>query len=1376
MNTGFALATNSISQQLPSLPAATLLSLYLGPPHGHMHPPSFTPPATPAPVPLPSFGPILLGNCVKVLINGLPAARAGDLGWALTCCGFFPAFEVYTGSSKVFIGGMRAARMIDMCRCCQPGLAGAPRGIAAAMAAAGEAIAIAGVVADTVDAANASGAMSEALGLSATMGIAQAAADAVAIAVRAAMGKDIAVPPSVGAIVIGHPNVLIGGFPMINFPNPALKLFEKLGKMFSRSGPENEGCGRSGEPVDVVSGANVDEFLDYELSGPIPLRWGRCYDSSQNGCEGPLGYAHRHEYQRELRRDVDGFRYTDQQGRTIGFPDFPPDRTEVANKGFVLRRLDDRVYQVGEHRRPAMEFEFYDRDGSARLVRLRSGSHSIKFEHDERERLSGIVDSRHRTLRLIYDKDDHVVELRRPGESHGQEQVVTAYEYDNAGNLMKWTDALGNSARFEYDPFHRMTRKEDRRGYSYHYRYDGKGRCVHTFGDDGLYDVRLSYEPLVRCTTATFSDGGAWTYSYDENGTITQIIDPYGGVRQRKFDDTGRVREDIDAAGNVTRLLYTGTGAHVGRVDPLGYWFAPLSQEPHPRNPLAHRVPTTPLEWEYGTLLRASAIVGGLHDEDPVLADVSAQITRSMPGHSGKMASPGKEPERRYDVLGRLVEQYDGTGESEEWKYDPNGNVLQHRDRDGSVQRKEYFSWNLLRRQVDPLGNVSEFAYSPSEEITRFVDAADNTSEYTYDQKDRLIRVHRNGRIREEYRYDVSDNLIEKLDGNGRALLSFEIGAANLKSRRKLASGETHSFEYDYKGRFTKASTDKFTVTFAYDKAGRRTLDQRDGLGVTHQFIEGRLAVTTVFGRFTVKYEASDDALFIADPKGGVHSLRVSRSGSIHRTLSNGLHEISRYDAGGKCLFKTQWRNGRQWERWDRAYEYSAEGDLLRVADSEKGVTTYKYDAAHRLKLQILPDGTRSEFEHDAAGNLLRKPGLSGATLSEGNRLIHANLSNYTYNSRDHIETRESSAGKARYIYDSRDLLIGIDLGADEWRSDHDPLGRRVEKRIGANATRFYWDADRLAAEVYPNGVLRIYVYADAVALVPFMFLDYESIDAPPASGRRYFLSTNQIGVPIRVEDEEGKIVWKARIDPYGEAHPDPASSIEMPLRFPGHYHDSETGLSYNRFRYYSPELGRYLQSDPLGIAGGHNLYAYPSNPLTIVDILGLNHPDQEDKNQQKAGTPEDELAAEQTKPTPPGEEDVKALLEGMSEEDRNRILARTEATDRKGRPFGTPGNPEMPTVAEFDPQIKMVPAGELEGLIGDRTKHGLNPEQQQSVNQMSNDDLTSFRPEDPISATHNDDGTLNQTGGHHRAAEIGNRVKSGDMDPNTPVPVMIHE
>jgi uncharacterized Zn-binding protein involved in type VI secretion len=116
MNTGVALATNALAAILPSFPAAYLGSLYVGAPHAHAHPPSLIPPAPP--VPLPSMGAITLGTSVKVLVGGMPAARVGDLGMAPTCGGIAPFFTVKLGSSKVFIGGARAARMTDMCTAC----------------------------------------------------------------------------------------------------------------------------------------------------------------------------------------------------------------------------------------------------------------------------------------------------------------------------------------------------------------------------------------------------------------------------------------------------------------------------------------------------------------------------------------------------------------------------------------------------------------------------------------------------------------------------------------------------------------------------------------------------------------------------------------------------------------------------------------------------------------------------------------------------------------------------------------------------------------------------------------------------------------------------------------------------------------------------------------------------------------------------------------------------------------------------------------------------------------------------------------------------------------------------------------------------------
>jgi uncharacterized Zn-binding protein involved in type VI secretion len=233
----FANLTNPIAALLPPFPAATMTMLYVGLPHAHSHPPSLIPPAPP--VPLPSLGPIMVGNCVRVLIGGLPAARSGDLGFAPTCCGFMPIFQIKTGSSNTFIGGSRAARMLDICNVCGPppekrSLSAAQKALEMLAKVVAPAL---GIAADLGEAATVSDpAQASAKALAAAMASAQMAADAAAMAVGNMMGKDPCIPPvmsppSYGAVTLGIPNVLIGGFPMINtleFAKMALNALKRL--------------------------------------------------------------------------------------------------------------------------------------------------------------------------------------------------------------------------------------------------------------------------------------------------------------------------------------------------------------------------------------------------------------------------------------------------------------------------------------------------------------------------------------------------------------------------------------------------------------------------------------------------------------------------------------------------------------------------------------------------------------------------------------------------------------------------------------------------------------------------------------------------------------------------------------------------------------------------------------------------------------------------------------------------------------------------------------------------------------------------------------------------------------------------------------------
>ncbi|MGE3780866.1 MAG: RHS repeat domain-containing protein, partial [Pirellulaceae bacterium] len=841
--------------------------------------------------------------------------------------------------------------------------------------------------------------------------------------------------------------------------------------------------------------------------------------------------------------------------------------------------------------------------------------------YDAWGRLCEIIDAREHPIELAYDEQGNLVSLRRvapAGPLAGR--LLLAYEYNEAGCLIRVTDVYHTTQTFEWDAAHRVTRRTDRRGYSFHFRHDAEGRCTHSRGDDGMFEVFLDYHPAAKISFVRRADGGQWIYRYNDQQVVTEVIDPLGHSTSFVLDDQGRPIQEIDPNGQVTELHYGVWGQLDYRIDPLGYRRSP--SRPQPEDPLSYELPETPLEWEFGQLLDAPSIRRPDHIE-PLLEPFPAPVINSVIGrttsYDGSRASdasesddlaeaPDDEPSTWDEAVefGRAPEWRERTY-GERWRFDPNGNEIEYRDRDGAVYRAVFDSWNARRQQINPLGETVTFQHNAQGLVTQVRDAGGAVTEYGYDLCDRLVEVRRQGRMRERYVRDGAGTLVRKEDAQGRILVTWDIGAGNQFRARHLASGETHTFERDERGRVVSMTTPAGTVTFTYDGQGRRLSDQRDGLGITHRFHRDGLVASVYLKRFEVKYHRADDGDWIVtDPEGGRHRFQVSATGLICKTLARGDRELMQYDSTGRCRRKVVWRPSPTESLWMRHFRYSPAGDLISVADNHQGETRYAYDAAHRLREELLPDGTPRRFSYDPAGNLLAQPGLREVAVDAANRLRSASGESFAYNSRDHLSSRTAPQSVTRYEYNELDLLVRCQLNDEPWTARYDGFCRRVAKTWRGQTTTYYWDDFRLAAERFPDGSLRIYVYAEDTALVPFLFVDYASGEADPSAGRSYYLFTNPIGVPVRVEDAEGRCCWSAVIDPYGHARVDPASTLNLSLRFPGHWYDDETGLHYNRFRYYSPDLGRYLQSDPLGIPGGINLYAYPANPLTAVDLDGL--------------------------------------------------------------------------------------------------------------------------------------------------------------------------
>jgi RHS repeat-associated protein len=960
-------------------------------------------------------------------------------------------------------------------------------------------------------------------------------------------------------------------------------------------------------PVDVVSGACLDRMRDFIVDGPAPIEWARYYDSRAHREDRGLGLGHRHSFDHELRFDLDGITYAKPDGTDAAFSYAAIERGLACDGGYTLTQRSDDNWLVTRHAEPALEFHLRRGETSAQLMALHyQGSDgapaTIRLRHDRYGRVSQIVGPNEIVLVLAWNRAGYLEQVALHPIS-GEPEALIEYRY--TGNLLtEGIDAYAQRFSFRYHADGRMASRTDRRGFTFYWEFDGDGRCIHNVGDGGLLSVALSYKPLEGRTSVVDANGGEWIYEYGADGAITTIVDPCGG--RRRFENGPFVAE-YDELGAKTEFRFDHAGAPIAKISPDGD-VQLLPAAPGAPDLRAHHVPSTPLEWEQGDFGQPDAPLPG-----------PGELSSRLPAPVQDLIATSSDPRRGrarpvHDIQGLLVHEEVEDGAPRRVGYTADGGVRRVTDHDGAVWRLSHTSWNHVAEQIDPLGCRTLFEYSLTEQVTAAVDAGGVRSEYVHDLNDRIVEVRRGGATRERYAYDAAGNVTEVRGADEAVRLRMRYDGKGHLLERVFASGDEHTFEYDDSGRYVKARTQRHACTFAHDGAGRRLEDKRDGLGVGHRFDRRGLAETIVFDRFRIEYRRDrNGGMVVVDPTGGAHRMTAHGGGVYTRELCDGFSETTQYHPrGGRVLGKALWSTRRPTMWWARTYRYSGEGCLLSVQDTGRGETRYRYDAARRLTERIHTDNSVDRYEYTPAGSLYRGPGLD-ATAGELNRLAEANGQQLDYDDRGHLATRTAGSAEWRYTRDSRDQLVRAERTDGrgerrEWQAEYDPFARRVVTRTGDGAeTQYYWDTDRLAAERFADGSVRIYVYADAGAMTPLLYVDYASLEAPLESGRRRYVLSDQRGCPERILDETGAVIWQARIDPYGRAEIEIGAELHQPLRFPGHWYDAETGLHYNRFRYYDPSLGRYLESDPLGLGGGPNVYAYPANPLVDVDVLGLN-------------------------------------------------------------------------------------------------------------------------------------------------------------------------
>ena len=343
----------------------------------------------------------------------------------------------------------------------------------------------------------------------------------------------------------------------------------------------------------------------------------------------------------------------------------------------------------------------------------------------------------------------------------------------------------------------------------------------------------------------------------------------------------------------------------------------------------------------------------------------------------------------------------------------------------------------------------------------------------------------------------------------------------------------------------------------------------------------------------------------------------------LERLLPGGVSQSFAYDNIGRLVNSKTRRSAEQ--RRSRHYNRGSADRLLSIEDDRYGLTQYSYSPSGELTMATYADGTKEYRLSDKVGNLYNDPDKKLRKYLEGGRIEKSGEWNFKYDKDGQLI--EKFRGKAgffsakkdcwEYRWNQNGTLKGVFAPHrhGHWTSfTYDALGRRLTK-LGDVTFHYLWNGNVPLHEWqtgnrYVGSVLTPYSedfktwLFEEESFVPLALIQ---------DGKAYSIVCDQLGTPTEAYDEEGREVWYRRLDMNGkvleETQPglNPEGYVSIPFLFQRQYYDYETGLACNRFRYYDPELGRYISQDPIGLVGGIAMHAYVNSSLLEVDLFGLS-------------------------------------------------------------------------------------------------------------------------------------------------------------------------
>ncbi|WP_436487186.1 DUF6531 domain-containing protein [Chitinophaga sp. ARDCPP14] len=797
--------------------------------------------------------------------------------------------------------------------------------------------------------------------------------------------------------------------------------------------------------------------------------------------------------------------------------------------------------------------EYHARYEKGKTIVTNGLGHTTTYYYDERQLIYKFIDGNGGVTLQHYNRYDELEVVVDPAGN------TEKYEYDAFGNKVKETNGNGESTLFYFDEEQRLTGLKTPGGKRMEWMFNDEGLIVRKKNMEGVVTKYRYTGPYL--THVTYKNGRTFELEYDEQHNLSKITSPENAQRHWKYDELGQL---------------------IKETTETGYWYA----------------------YEYdvaGNVIRVEEADGSIH---LFSYDAADNMIKAGDGH--------REVSFTYGPLGVL------TGRSQHGV-----NVRFNYDKELQLRSIANEGGELYRQEPDANGNI--------------------INEWGFDGVHYHYERDAAGRVKKIFRPDNRWTACE-YDGTG------------LLVREEYSDGSVTAYGYNKDGQLTGAFNEDGVVTIQRDAYGHTIGEIQGAYAVTREYNEWGEPVfvgSTLGAAIHLEHHAAGyvDGMQATDGTDNSWQAQWKHNESgleVLRMLSGGVTVQTQRDKQGKVVRQSIGVHKAEQSRI--RYEWGKNTKLRRMVNELSGAQAqFSYDEFDNLVSASYGQSNSNAVDTvyripDKLGHLFRTPARTDRVYGKGGRLLECPDYFYYYDGEGNLICKEFrhnhqvAEDKQAWARANKIVLKGSRTGwVYEWKANgwlwkvitpaggeivfsYDPLGRRIAKvnKRKQEVTRWLWDGNVPLHEWqytgdYPphleavaDGALQI-EQEPVDNLVTWVFEESSLVPcAKLTAAGSYSIVADHLGTPVHAFDTSGNKVWERELDCYGKVRRLHGDKTFCNYLYQGQYEDAETGLSYNRFRYYDSGSGMYISQDPIGLLGGMKFYSYVHDPNSWVDVYGL--------------------------------------------------------------------------------------------------------------------------------------------------------------------------